>query len=264
PTPKSRIERSREISPNNTLTNSSNGLIHYQTQVSINFVHIPLLTSPLISIKILIEQAFNQKTEIITTMPRTPAQNEQIRAATQQNIITAALTLFAQHGFAHTSIRRIAQQADISVGLTYHYFASKEALLQAVIDHCMQPIHTAFNDAYNPDAPPQQRLTATLQAIFTLLGQNPHFWQLFYMLRPQPAIDVLLGDYFRQWTTSLRAYFVMDLTALGHPQPTIAAYLLYSLIEGTIQQYLLDPDNYPLATVSQEIINQYTQINPST
>jgi len=48
------------------------------------------------------------------------------------------------------------------------------------------------------------------------------------------------------------------MRAAGRAEPEIEALLLYSLIEGTIQQYLLDPANYPLEAVANRIINQFT------
>jgi TetR/AcrR family transcriptional regulator, cholesterol catabolism regulator len=50
-------------------------------------------------------------------------------------ILDKALTVFASKGFKGTSIKNIAQAAGISQGLMYHYFNSKEALLNATIEH---------------------------------------------------------------------------------------------------------------------------------
>jgi AcrR family transcriptional regulator len=50
-------------------------------------------------------------------------------------ILDTALTIFASNGFLGTSIKDIAEAAGISQGLMYHYFASKEDLLTATIEH---------------------------------------------------------------------------------------------------------------------------------
>jgi hypothetical protein len=44
---------------------------------------------------------------------------------------------------------------------------------------------------------------------------------------------------------------------MGRPDPELEALILYSLIEGTIQQYLLDPANYPLDQVVARIKGQF-------
>jgi AcrR family transcriptional regulator len=53
---------------------------------------------------------------------------------TRERIINAAVEAFAEHGFAGCSIRDIARQARIRSASLYHYFSSKEALYQAVLE----------------------------------------------------------------------------------------------------------------------------------
>jgi AcrR family transcriptional regulator len=190
-------------------------------------------------------------------MPRTVKQNEKIRQATRATIVDSAMTQFAQHGYAHTTIRSIAGGAGISTGLMYHYFDSKESLLQAVFQNCMIILSEAFAEATN-HSEPQERLAALLGTIFALLESDRDFWGLFYMMRTQPAIMELLGDSFREWTARLRDLFTAELQAAGRQEPEVDALMLYSLIEGTIQQYLLDPPNYPLELIVETIISQYT------
>ncbi|WP_420645754.1 TetR/AcrR family transcriptional regulator [Candidatus Leptofilum sp.] len=189
-------------------------------------------------------------------MPRTEKQNEAIRAATRTNILNSAMRLFAQKGYAHTTTRNIATAAGLSVGLMYHYFANKESLLQAVFDFVMARIDERIT-AVLQTSPPGEVLPNLLHAIFDLLASEPQFWALFYMLRTQPAIMSILGDDFRQRTAALRGCFVDELAQAGWPQPELEAYYLYSVVEGAIQQYLLDPPNYPLADVVEKMITQF-------
>ena len=52
----------------------------------------------------------------------------------RENIIAAAIEEFKLHGYADASIRNIANNAEISLGNIYRYFANKEALYFAVIN----------------------------------------------------------------------------------------------------------------------------------
>jgi AcrR family transcriptional regulator len=189
-------------------------------------------------------------------MPRTAEQNEQIRQATRTAIVEAAMTCFAQNGYAHTSIRQIAAQAGISTGLMYHYFESKEALLEAVFENCMAILSGVLVDAYR-QAEPGQRISSLLRAMFAMLEEDRDFWALFQLLRSQPSITAVVGDAFRRWTRRLRNLFTVELRGAGRAEPEIDALILYSLIEGTIQQYLLDPDEYPLDMVAERIVGEY-------
>lgn len=191
-------------------------------------------------------------------MARSKKQNEAMRSATQTAVIHSAMVLFAQNGYAHTTTRNIAKEAGISTGLMYHYFAGKEGLLRAVFEHSMAILNETFTVAY-ANSVPGERLAALLRAMFDLLVSDEPFWSLFYMLRSQPAITGVLGNDFRLWTARLRDLFVGELRQAGRTDPELDALLLYSLIEGTIQQYLLDPANYPIEQVSAAIIAQYGQ-----
>lgn len=50
---------------------------------------------------------------------------------TEEKICEAAFTLFAERGFADTTIRQIAKAAEVSPGLVIHYFGSKDKLRAA-------------------------------------------------------------------------------------------------------------------------------------
>lgn len=189
-------------------------------------------------------------------MPRSTKQNEAMREATRSAIVEAAMTLFAQQGYAHTSTRAIAQAADISTGLMYHYFAGKEQLLRAVFDACMARIGAGVTAALEQSTP-QQRLVALVQTIFSILEEDATFWALFYMLRTQPAILRELGNDFRYWTHQLRECIEGEYRLLNRADPALDALLMYSLIEGTIQQYLLEPESYPLQQVTARIIAEF-------
>ena len=49
-------------------------------------------------------------------------------------LLTAALTVFAERGFRAASLDDVAQRAGVSKGTVYLYFASKDALFRAVVE----------------------------------------------------------------------------------------------------------------------------------
>lgn len=56
------------------------------------------------------------------------------RGVLAARILTAAREAFADTGYAGTTIRSVARAADVDPALVYHYFGSKEALLDAATD----------------------------------------------------------------------------------------------------------------------------------
>ncbi|MCC6756742.1 MAG: TetR family transcriptional regulator [Arenimonas sp.] len=56
---------------------------------------------------------------------------------TKERILHAAEDLFAQHGFAGTSLRQVTSRADVNIAAVNYHFGSKENLVNEVFKHRM-------------------------------------------------------------------------------------------------------------------------------
>jgi AcrR family transcriptional regulator len=65
-----------------------------------------------------------------TSRTITPGPRDE-RGVLAARILTEARASFAEHGYAGTTVRAIARAADVDPALVYHYYASKEKLLDA-------------------------------------------------------------------------------------------------------------------------------------
>jgi AcrR family transcriptional regulator len=59
---------------------------------------------------------------------------ERQAAATRQLLVDVARRLFAERGYAATSVEEIIQRAGVARGALYHHFSGKETLFRAVYD----------------------------------------------------------------------------------------------------------------------------------
>jgi AcrR family transcriptional regulator len=187
--------------------------------------------------------------------PRTAEQNEQIRTESRQRIVDEALALFAQHGYAGTSVRMIADAAGISPGLLYNYFENKQALLHAIFEESMADVRASF--AMADEAPPTQRLEQLVRGSFAILRRNITFWKLSYGVRMQPAVLAGLGPELHEWTAVIRRTLQGYLRDAGVARPDVAAAALFALIDGVSQHYVLDPERYPLDAVTDLVVARY-------
>lgn len=78
-------------------------------------------------------------------MPRTKEQYEAMRKATVEKIQSAAITLFAQKGFAATGVQDIADEAGISVGLLYRHYKTKEELFNELVNYAVGGLNALVN-----------------------------------------------------------------------------------------------------------------------
>ncbi len=55
-------------------------------------------------------------------------------AASRQQIIDAAVSLFARHGYAGTGLRELAASAGVNLAMINYFFGSKKGLLKVILD----------------------------------------------------------------------------------------------------------------------------------
>ena len=63
--------------------------------------------------------------------------------ATRDQILTHAARLFRHHGYAGTTLRQIAEAANIKAGSIYYHFGSKDEILGVVLDAGIDAVMTA-------------------------------------------------------------------------------------------------------------------------
>ncbi|AEE46769.1 TetR/AcrR family transcriptional regulator [Cellulomonas fimi] len=77
------------------------------------------------------------------------------------DVLRAALGLFAAQGYANTSVQQVVEQAGVTKGAMYHYFQSKDDLLFAIYDR-MLTLQTDHLDAIVARGEP---IEVTLRAV---------------------------------------------------------------------------------------------------
>jgi AcrR family transcriptional regulator len=85
-------------------------------------------------------------------------------AAKQQRIRDSAAELFARDGFAATSIVDIASACGVAKSLVYHYFDSKEEILDDLLNAHMDALLAAAEDALASGGDPERQFRAFVRA----------------------------------------------------------------------------------------------------
>jgi AcrR family transcriptional regulator len=83
--------------------------------------------------------------ETTATLPRRRSSGAaRALAPTRERILQAAAQLFAEHGFASTSMPTIAAQSCITAGAIYRHFTSKAELLLEVVKRALEALPFSF------------------------------------------------------------------------------------------------------------------------
>jgi len=64
-------------------------------------------------------------------------------------IMETALSLFSEKGYEGTSIRDIAQKADVNLAMINYYFGSKEKLFEAIVEERINKLQVKFDELEN-------------------------------------------------------------------------------------------------------------------
>ena len=188
--------------------------------------------------------------------PRSETLNRRMREKSRARILRTALRLFAKHGYDRTSVAMIASAASISQGLLYNYFPGKEALLDAIFEQSMRDVQASFAVA-DAASSPSQRVEALVRGAFAILRENQDFWRLSYGVRMQPGVVKGLGKRLGDWMAAIRATLAKYLADAGVDQPEVEAEVLFAVIDGVSQHFVLEPDRYPLDAVADRIVRRW-------
>lgn len=104
---------------------------------------------------------------------------------TVENILDAAEGLFAERGFAETSMRTITSTAGVNLAAVNYHFGTKKDLIQAVFARFLEPIIESLNrhlDDLPEEVDVQQLMSLIVKAVLEGTQHNPRGAQRFTRL----------------------------------------------------------------------------------
>lgn len=146
-------------------------------------------------------------------------------------VLDAAAGLFAQRGYAATSMRDIAQAASMLPGSLYYHFAAKEDLLAAVYEAGVREIVAAVRAAAARETEPWARLEAACVAhLETVLKRSDTAQVLIRVLPEQvPAAEARLKRLRAEYEAVFRELVDALPLAAGSDRRTLRLMLLGAL-----------------------------------
>lgn len=126
-------------------------------------------------------------------------------------ILQGAGQLFATKGVSATTVREIASAAGLLSGSLYHYFDSKEAMVEEIVASFLTDLSEAYAQTRAEHDDPRDCLAGMIRASFRLMAAHPfacHIFQHdFNYLRTLPrfvTLDAMAKEGERAWLDVLR------------------------------------------------------------
>jgi AcrR family transcriptional regulator len=98
---------------------------------------------------------------------------------TRQRILIAASEEFGAHGFAATTVDRIARRARVNKAMIYYHFPNKRALYTCIIRDVFGPITRRLRATVAEDAPPEKKLERLIDTLVRSVDESTHFLPIF-------------------------------------------------------------------------------------
>lgn len=127
-----------------------------------------------------------------------PSKSEQTRAL----ILETAMRLFQERGYDKTTMRAIAQEAGVSVGNAYYYFAGKEHLIQGFYDRLAAEHRQAVRAVLDRETDLEARLAGVLRVWLDVATPYHQFAVQFFKNAADP--DSPLSPFSRRASTPAR------------------------------------------------------------
>lgn len=197
-----------------------------------------------------------------------PRRTKQDALATRQQLLEAAIGVFAEKGVSRTSLQDIAAAAGTTRGAIYWHFKNKADLFNALMESAILPMEQAMaqighDSAQDPLLELEHALLQTMRsiagdmrtrAIFEIATLKVEYVKesLAIKVRHVQAID----NATREICRSLQEAAVRRGLSLALPVD-VAAAGLHALTAGLIHTWMLTPDAFDLVAVAPAAISSY-------
>ena len=167
------------------------------------------------------------------------------------SILRAATELFAQRGFAATSMREVAEAARCTKPALYYYFKSKNALWLEAIGHETEGVAKLIEAQFRKPGTVRHRMQLALQSYFAHVRQNPVALRLLLRAEVHPEAGMPAFDFrsVRQMYIQMMATLLTEGVERGEIRAGVSAedamHAIAGIVELRCSLWVLEGDPIP-------------------
>jgi AcrR family transcriptional regulator len=123
------------------------------------------------------------------------SRNERRRATTRARLLGAARRLFASQGFEATTMRDIANEADMALGSFYNYFRTKDEVLEALLEEALREQLRLLILRQEQVEDAAERISIAHRHLLAAVREDPDWgWLLLRLQVDHRALDAALSQ----------------------------------------------------------------------
>jgi AcrR family transcriptional regulator len=168
--------------------------------------------------------------------------------------------VFARQGYEATRVGDVAKEAGVAYGLVYHYFGSKEAVLEAVFREAWGRLLAAVALAEETGADAPEQLSLVVKIVLRAWRDDPDLVRLLVReITRSPHIQDELAEIAQAFASLERIVRrgQDEATFRSDVDPRLAAWMLYGALEEVLTGWVLGqvPDDAEsVAAAEREVI----------
>jgi AcrR family transcriptional regulator len=125
-----------------------------------------------------------QQQEEIQAQVETQNIEVQDKAETRDDILLAALKLFAEKGFFNTSLTEIAEAAGVkNTSAVYHHFKNKQAIATQLFANILDSLNISIDDIRRKNQKSSEQLRGIVDLLFKLTDDAPDVMRFLLILK---------------------------------------------------------------------------------
>lgn len=188
--------------------------------------------------------------------PKSSKQVEKIRELSKENILNSALKLFSSNGYFNTSTREIAKHANISNGLLYNYFKSKEELLTEIVNKSFKILDDTI--VSDPNQSAEEIISKTIVHFFALIKNKQKVIRMMAQMGLQTGkfafINKMISKKYLIEVNKLK----VSLDTINSNFDEVEANLLMATLDGIMFQVLIMGDVIPVESLKTALLKKYS------
>jgi AcrR family transcriptional regulator len=172
---------------------------------------------------------------------------EPLEFGTRERLLETASHLFAEKGYASTSVREIVTRAGVSKPVLYYYFQSKEGLYYAILNWGAKIQQKIIDDVFEVSGTMQDRIIFLYRRIYEEIQEYQGLYAMIHGLiygPPQGAPEYDFPSYHLQMFEAVKRICFEGLTSgeIKKADANEVAFLVLSLIDFSLNLEKIQPE----------------------
>ena len=178
---------------------------------------------------------------------KTRSEIKPLEFGTRERLLETASHLFAEKGYASTSVREIVAQAGVSKPVLYYYFQSKEGLYYAILNWGAKVQQKIIDEVFEASGTVQDRIIFLYRRIYEEIQEYQGLYAMIHGLLygpPQGAPEYDFPNFHRQMFEAVKRICFEGLSSGEFKKADVdeVAFLVLSLIDFSLNLEKIQPE----------------------